>query len=192
MLRLQHRCTWDPAQHYWGEEGKPLEEWARRLIARGARPSFEMEQVLPGRIRSDPLIEANRFYDAGDWTRAHQRLSDLVMADIRCLDAHAHLGLFAFDEDVNQAKRHYEVGVRIGDLSLGDDFEGVLPWSRIDNRPFLRCLHGYGLCLWRLGQMPEAQSVFERALCLNPSDNQGIRFLLHDLRAGQTWDELYG
>ena len=48
--------------------------------------------------------------------------------------------------------RHYEAGVRIGELSLGDEFDGVLSWGLIDNRPFLRCLHGYGLCLWRLGR----------------------------------------
>jgi hypothetical protein len=27
-------------------------------------------------------------------------------------------------------------------------FDGVLPWGQIDNRPFLRCMHGFGLCLW--------------------------------------------
>lgn len=25
---------------------------------------------------------------------------------------------------------------------------GVPPWSALYNRPYLRCLHGYGLCLW--------------------------------------------
>jgi hypothetical protein len=77
--------------------------------------------------------------------------------------------------------------VRIGQLSLPEGFDGLLPWGRIDNRPFLRCLHGYGLCLWRLGRSDQAAAVFERMLWLNPVDNQGVRGLLPAVRAGEPW-----
>jgi len=77
--------------------------------------------------------------------------------------------------------------VRIGELSLGDHFEGVLPWGLIDNRPFLRCLYGYGLCLWRLERFDEAGDVFERILWLNPSDNQGARIVIDAVRARHPW-----
>lgn len=79
--------------------------------------------------------------------------------------------------------------MRIGELSLNPGFHGVLSWGWIDNRPFLRCMHGYGLCLWRLGKSSEAAAVFERMLWLNPSDNQGERFNLHWIREGRTWEE---
>jgi tetratricopeptide (TPR) repeat protein len=84
---------------------------------------------------------------------------------------------------------HYEVGLRIGELSLGNDFAGVLMWHFIDNRPFLRCMHGYGLCLWRLGRFDEATRVFERMLWLNPSDNQGVRFLIGDVKVKIAWED---
>jgi tetratricopeptide (TPR) repeat protein len=84
--------------------------------------------------------------------------------------------------------RHYEAGFQIGELSLADGFDGVLPWGHIDNRLFLRCMHGYGLCLWRLGQFGEALQVFDRMLWLNPSDNQGVRFLIDDVRAKRAWE----
>ena len=77
--------------------------------------------------------------------------------------------------------------MRIGELALGDGFDGVLPWGLIDNRPFLRCMHGYGLCIWRLGRLDEAERVFDRMLWLNPTDNQGVRFLLPNVRAGKAW-----
>jgi hypothetical protein len=48
--------------------------------------------------------------------------------------------------------------VRIGELSLGQNFEGLLPWGDVDNRPFLRCMHGHGLCWWRPGRFEEAES----------------------------------
>ncbi len=50
-------------------------------------------------------------------------------------------------------------------------------------------MKGYGLCLWRLGRFDEAERVFEKMLWLNPSDNQGVRFLLEDVRARKAWEE---
>jgi hypothetical protein len=53
----------------------------------------------------------------------------------------------------------------------------------------MRALHGKGLCLWRPGQMDEARRAFAWMLELNPNDNQGVRFLLHDLDEGLSWEE---
>lgn len=192
-LRLAEQGAWDPDKKYWGEEGEPIEEWARPIIARGPRPAFEMEQVLPGEDPDDPfddpITKSNDLKDAGDFDGAYKILMELCQSDLRCLDAHAHLGNLAFDNRPEEAIRHYEVGLRIGELSFGDDFDGVLPWGHIDNRPFLRCMHGFGLCLWRLGRFEEAERVFDRMLWLNPSDNQGVRFVIGEVKAREAWKE---
>lgn len=47
-LKLQAMGVWNPEEEYWGEEDEPIEEWTKPIIARGERPAFEMEQVLPG------------------------------------------------------------------------------------------------------------------------------------------------
>lgn len=65
----------------------------------------------------------------------------------------------------------------------------MLLWGLIDNRPFLRCTHGYGLCLWRLGRFEEAERVLERMLWMNPSDNQGVRFLIDEVKAKTAWED---
>ena len=189
-LRLESFGEWDPAEEYWGEEDEPVPAWALPLIAGGRRPLFEMEQVLPGydpEADWDPIIESNELSDAGDGAAARKIRMDLCQSDLRCIDAHAHLGNAVFDDSPEIALRHYEVGLRIGELSLDDDFDGVLSWGLIDNRPFLRCLHGYGLCLWRLNRRDEAAALFRRILWLNPADNQGIRFLAHRLASGASW-----
>ncbi len=192
-LQLRDPFPWDPAEQYWGEEDEGFEDWVTAIVARGLRTEYEMEQVLPGddpeAWDSGPILHAIELARQGNPQGARLALCDLLVADLRCLDAHAHLGNMAFDHWVEGALRHYEAGVRVGELSLGEGFEGVLPWGRIDNRPFLRCLHGYGLCLWRLGRHEEATAVFERMLWLNPGDNQGARFLLDDVRAGRSWEE---
>ncbi len=182
-LRLYDRGTWDPADEYWGEEDGPVSEWARPIISHGPRPAFEMEQVIPGADLSesdDPIIRSNELKAAGSIVEAGELLLELLAADLRCLDAHAHLGNLVYDRQPEEGLRHFEIGMRIGELSLGESFEGTLNWGWIDNRPYLRCLHGYGLCLWRLKRLAEAERIFRRMLWLNPSDNQGARFLLED------------
>ncbi len=190
-LGLEDMGMWDPKEQYWGEEGEPVEEWAKPIIAGGPRPIFEMEQVLPGEDPddpfSDPITQSNDLKNAGERAEAVKILMELCEADLRCLDAHSHLGNFVFDHNPQEAVRHYEVGLRIGELSLGDDFSGVLPWGLIDNRPFLRCMHAYGLCLWRLGRFEEAAHIFHRMLWLNPSDNQGVRFFIDEVKAKTAW-----
>ncbi len=127
---------------------------AKPIMSGGPRAEYEMEQVLPGEdpddLDTDSILEALELKETGDSPGAHRILMSLLAADLRCLDAHAHLGNFAFDHFPEKAIRHYEAGVRIGELPLGESFDGVPHWGCINNRPFLRCTHGYGLCLSRL------------------------------------------
>jgi hypothetical protein len=192
-LRLEEKGVWDPRDEFWGEEGEPIAAWAKPIIGGGPRREFEMEQILPGADPedpfTDPITESNDLKDAGNFREAYKVLMDACYADLRCLDAHAHLGNLAFDQLPKDAVRHYEVGLRIGELSLPDDFGALLPWGFVDNRPFLRCMHGYGLCLWRLGRFEDAERVFHRMLWLNPSDNQGVRFLIDEVRTRTAREE---
>jgi hypothetical protein len=187
-LSLEEQGIWDPAKQYWGE---PMEPWARPIIKKGVRPVYRMQLILPGwdfdDPDTDPIVKAVELKEMGDYKKAHRALMDLLAADLRCLDAHAHLGNLAFDHDPDTAVRHYDMGVKIGELSLGKDFGGVLPWGFIDNRPFLRCLHGYGLCMWRFGRLREAEKVFTRMLWLNPDDNQGVRAEISDVKEGEAF-----
>lgn len=170
----------------------------REIILAGPRRAYEMEQVVPGanwEEMIDPISDSVELKEAGDWEGARRLLHRCLEADLRCLDAYAHLGNMYFGEgkwqgEVERALHTYLAGVQMGDLALGPKFRGVLPWRMIDNRPFLRCLHGLGLALWRLGRTDEARAVFVRMLWLNPMDNQGARFLLADLDAGKTYLEM--
>ncbi|MBX3246084.1 MAG: tetratricopeptide repeat protein [Myxococcales bacterium] len=167
----------------------------RKLTAK-PRAWFEMDPIawgaFPGRDDDEDLTcDAADLAAAGDHEGARELLMDLLGTDVRCIDAHAHLGNLEFDRSATRAMIHYEIGIRIGELSLPPGFDGVLVWGRIYNRPFLRCLHGYGLCLWRLGRLAEAEQVFERILSLNPNDNQGVRWCWDDVRHGRGWEEMW-
>lgn len=79
-LRLESRGIWDPAEEYWGEDGDPVEDSVKPIIARGPRPQFEMQQVLPGEDPgdpfSDPITESNDRKDAGDLAGAEKLLTE--------------------------------------------------------------------------------------------------------------------
>lgn len=165
----------------------------RRLTSRPRR-AFVFDGIawgnLPGLEGGDnPTCRAAELVEEGDDEGAYRILMDALLLDLRCIDAHAHLGNLEFDHDPERAALHYRVGLGIGEFSLPENFDGILPWGMVFNRPFLRCLHGLGLCLWRAGKMEEALAAFERILMLNPNDNQGARFCWQDVRAGRTWEE---
>jgi len=198
-LGLTKFGLWDPLEEMIGDDGKLVNNPAkfsafdRRIYDAGVRTEYEFQQILPGNDPenpdSDPILDAVDLADAGDVPAARKKLMALLAEDLRCLDAHAHLGNLRFDTWPDAALRHYEVGKLIGELSLPPGFKDLLPWSLIDNRPYLRCLHGYGLCLWRLNRPEEALAVFEHMLWLNPTDNQGARFNRESLLAGEPWEE---
>ena len=198
-LGIKKFGRWDPKTDMLNDHGntvtKPsaLSDIERKIYKAGPRDEYEFEQILPGsdpdNPHSDPILDAVDLANAGNVRAARKQLMALLAADLRCLDAHAHLGNLRFDTFPEAALRHYQIGKSIGELSLPPGFRDLLPWGLIDNRPYLRCLHGYGLCLWRLKRHDEALTVFEHMLWLNPMDNQGARFNRNGLLAGQTWEE---
>jgi hypothetical protein len=107
-----------------------------------------MEQVIPGNDPEDPFggpfTRSDDLKNAGDPDDAYRILMELAEADLRCLDAHYHLGNLVFEFRPQDALRNYEIGMRIGELSLGKDFRDVLLWEFVDNQPFLRCLQESG------------------------------------------------
>lgn len=165
----------------------------RKLTAK-PRPSYEFDGLAWGAFPADdpednPTCDAAELRELGRTAEARALLMDTLGRDLRVLDAHAGLGSMAFDRNPKLALVHYEIGLRIGELSLPSGFDGLLVWGHLYNRAFLRCLHGYGLCLWRLRDFDGARKTFERILSFNPDDNQGVRFCWADVRARRSWDE---
>ena len=172
--------------------GDPYARLWRKLTAQ-PRPDFILDPIawglFPGAGEINPTCDAAELAQAGRTEEAYRLLMEVLSTDLRRLDAHASLGNLEFDHSPQRAIVHYEIGVRIGELSLPPGFNGVLLFGHLYNRPFLRCLNGYGLTLWRLGQPREAQQLFARILSPNPTDNQGVRLCWHELRKGRSWTE---
>ncbi|MEA2031153.1 MAG: hypothetical protein U9N55_06125, partial [candidate division Zixibacteria bacterium] len=75
----------------------------------------------------------------------------------------------------------YREGVKAGERALGEKIfnegEGIF-WGLLETRPYMRARAGLAECLWEDEKFEEAIEHYWDMLRLNPSDNQGLRFIL--------------
>jgi len=137
---------------------------------------------------SDPIIDAADLHHAGRHRAAIRLLEAELAADVRCIDAWGHLGLIAFNtRGPGPASDFYRSGIAVAEASLPAEFGGVLPWGMIDNRPFLRCLHGLGLCAWRQRRWDDAEEIFSARVWLDPAGAFSDLACLDMVRARTRW-----
>ncbi|MEA1911250.1 MAG: tetratricopeptide repeat protein [Spirochaetota bacterium] len=172
------------------EHPERIRDIFERIFIKKEYSVFEIENIIPGvdynDIEDDPIFKSVEMKNSGKVEEATEILLNLLEKDFRCIDAFSHLGNLHFPENeestfVDFAIPYYEAGVKIGEYFLGPDFEGQLPWGYLDNRPYLRALHGLGLCYMRKGNNKKALDIFEKLLRLNHMDNLGARFLIDEI-----------
>jgi hypothetical protein len=165
---------------------------AGRDAAGDGRPMYRLAQVAPASddAGADLLLEAQDCIDARSYAEADELLHKVLALDLRQLDAHALLGERNLSSWPTLALHHFELGVAIGSLTVGADFDGVLPWGLVDNRPFLRCLHGLARAFLRRDRREDAAAALRRLLRLDPADPLGAGASVAAIEAGKTWREL--
>jgi tetratricopeptide (TPR) repeat protein len=101
------------------------------------------------------------------------------------LDAIHHLAtVLSQRNQASQARDLWDQAVRIGRKAFPQDFElgrDRLEWGWLENRPFLRCLHGLALAKYNEGKTEDALQLCEELLSLNPNDNQGVRAIAEEV-----------
>jgi tetratricopeptide (TPR) repeat protein len=94
------------------------------------------------------------------------------------LDAIHHLVLVLSERSLlAEARDLWDQTSRIGHKAFPQDFKlerDRLKWGWLENRPFLRCLHGLTLARYDDGAIGEALRLFQELLTLNPNDSQGV------------------
>ena len=195
-LKIKSFGLWNPEEEFQDQESDQPSHPYDKILAVGKRPAWEMENILPGFDPEEfdcPIGEGVDIYESGDPSGAIRHMKGLIKKDSRCIDAYAHLGNWCFEDgdlqSLKSAMNFYKTGAAIGFKSIGKKSNDVFPWGLIDNRPFFRCLHGLGLCYYRMKKPTEALMVFSKMMWMNPSDNQGARFLVNALVDGVSWEE---
>ncbi|MEU4234857.1 hypothetical protein AB0F17_62180 [Nonomuraea sp. NPDC026600] len=181
--------------------------WWKRVKAAGVRETWRMPEPYVGADSSVPLDRAlDERGHTGDEAAYRMALQQIRNANYRDIDAWAHSGNEALERAqavtgssaaarsrrsaaLSEALGYYQTGVAVGELSLPDRFTDVLPWSPIENRPFLRARQGLAFAWWRLGDFDNAATVLTTTLWINPADHQGLRDLLPPVEARTPYEE---
>jgi tetratricopeptide (TPR) repeat protein len=144
--------------------------------------SFEYPR-LDGRAY-DLFHEALEYLDAGESKNAESELRMLLDGFPEFIDVYHHLAMVLQQtRRQKEARLLWQAAVKIGLDAMPSTFKQAhdrLPWGILENRPFLRAYHSWGLVLLNEGQTEQALAIFEQILSFNPNDNQGIRALAID------------
>jgi tetratricopeptide (TPR) repeat protein len=138
--------------------------------------------------------EAQRFCDLGkefldrgepeEALRCYERAIDV---DPDNADAWCGRGKATYDMGrLERADRDFRRALRLAKRSL-DAKPSRRWWADPLTRPYLRALHGHGLCRFWLGAYEDAARTFRRLLRLAPTDPLDVRFLVGEtyLRMGR-------
>ncbi len=126
--------------------------------------------------------EGWEYLKAHDLDAATRVFSRVAQADPSVVDAWNGLGAVAFERgDLQESLVCYRKARAAALARYGGEFPDRLPWVE-EHKPALRAIHGMGLNYFRLEKFAEAEELFEALLRLNPADNQGVQFLLKDIK----------
>lgn len=112
--------------------------------------------------------------------------------DPECVDAYNYLANNA--DSLENAMQLFQKGMTIGRQALGEDYfaeNAGYFWGLHETRPYMRAKEGYARTLAMSERYKEAIGEYRAMLVLNPTDNQGIRFLLAPLLLRQNFFREY-
>jgi tetratricopeptide (TPR) repeat protein len=130
-------------------------------------------------------------FQRGSGLASRRTLERLVRDYPEFIDGFHCLAMFYSDRSPGDTAAHdlWSHAVDIGLSCLPEEFQmgrDHLPWTVLENRPFLSACHGIGLELYRHGRLEEAIGFFSDIFLFDPDDHLGARYLLVDtfLRIG--------
>ncbi|MEM0466076.1 MAG: hypothetical protein QXX20_00530 [Candidatus Thermoplasmatota archaeon] len=121
------------------------------------------------------------FLEKGAVGKAERLFRDVLRKAPLHIDALHHLAIILDEKgQETEALQLWEQGVAIGRQAFPKTFApgDRLEWGWLENRPFLRCLHGLALAVHDAGDAGRSTCLLEELLSYNPDDNQGIREFL--------------
>jgi tetratricopeptide (TPR) repeat protein len=133
---------------------------------------------------TDMFYDALDDLDAGALGQAETNLRLLLDGYPEFIDAHHHLAVILDERRRHkEARQRWEVALRIGRNAFPKTFKRGrhrLPWGILDNRPFLRVCQSWAIKMLEEEKIPDALTMCEEMLSMNPNDNQGMRAIAID------------
>ena len=147
----------------------------KRLNREGERDQSPARELTPLERAQELAYDAMEAHGRLRIKRARQALA----ASADCADAWVVLAEEASTAEA--AVERYERAVLAGAAAIGAERFGALRgqfWDHLETRPYMRARLGLAQALRDLGRDDEALAHYRALLELNPSDNQGVRYVL--------------
>lgn len=178
---------WDPRDSF-GEEAL---EYFQKYLAEGLRPEYVFKDYSGYGFYEpdeDPVFDA---VQADTWEKRYDNLTKLWEDYPKCIDALVHIGNLYLNSQgsLENAWNCFQVAISIAEKNLLDDFDGVFLWECLENRPYLRALHGLCLTQWRMMDFEAAHHSAMRMIRLCPGDNLGVRGIIEEIANREEWRE---
>ncbi len=149
----------------------------------------DREWIFPDQDTSDEIYElfeaALDLIEELKFGSAKAKLKKMLKLNPDHIDAIHHLAIIENrKKNKDLSRKLWERGVEIGRSAIPKRFKrgsSRIPWSNLDNRPFLRCLHGHAFALHDDGRIEEAFEVFQEIIDYNPDDDQDVRDILMEM-----------
>ena len=129
--------------------------------------------------------EAMDSLSAGDVSRAKKLLKKSLQLDSEFIDGYNGLAAVYEDEkNKKKAKEAAEIAFKLTSEKFSK-WPEEMHWGDLDNRPYLRAICNKAIYFHEDGKLEDAEKLYRLILRLNPDDNQGVRYLLAALFAGE-------
>lgn len=179
------RALWQIQSLIEGQHFESLDEANARLAELTA--DGRLSQRAGAWKQDDPKWRAQELaFDALETDSLEEALTlvnKAIKLDPDCTDAQRLMVSVLPSDPQNKTHLMREV-VEKAERNLGADFfrDNVGHfWDTVFTRPYMRALESLAELLVETGQLSQAVQVLERMLELNPTDNQGMRYLLLSL-----------
>ena len=154
-----------------------------------SKNTIEKAAMLETKGKEDHFYDGTDFLQSGNKEKAIICFKKALEIDAGYVDAYNGMGNIYFYSDLEKAKQYYQKAYDLTKKHFNNQWPIIIEWGIIENRQYLRAMHGLGLILWREGKFNEAKGLFMLMLRLNNNDNQGARYIVADILEGMTWEE---
>lgn len=124
----------------------------------------------------------SRYYEISEIEEpadAMKELQQLIDEDAEFLDAYNGLGWWEYTlKNYGNALSLFYFSYEIATEKIPMDFQGKIEWGFMENRPFLRTMHGLATCFVSMRGFENSIEVCNQLLEYNPMDNLAARALL--------------
>ncbi len=151
-----------------------VNEFLKKYQSEGI-PEFP-EDVLNAREQAEDKI-----YQAfqSSKTKGLKLAEEALQLDKNCILAYQYLG--EQQNNINKAQILFKKGIEIGKKKYGGKYEEENKghfWLIHETRPYMSCIYNLSECYYHSSKIEESIKLLEHLLELNPSDNQGVRYIL--------------